>query len=113
MGPAIAAILVSAIGIPVVVVFNALTFLWSALLVSRIRVPSEEPARAAESTEASDAEVADEVADSESQGFFMESTEGFKAIWRDRDLRLVSGVYSARRSSRALRPYSASRWPCR
>jgi hypothetical protein len=25
----------------------------------------------------------------------MESMEGFKAIWRDRDLRLVSGVYSA------------------
>ena len=95
VGPAIAAILVSAIGIPVVVVFNALTFLWSALLVSRIRVPSEEPARAAESTEASDAEDADEVADAESQGFFMESMEGFKAIWRDRDLRLVSGVYSA------------------
>ena len=95
VGPAIAAILVSAIGIPVVVVFNALTFLWSALLVSRIRVPSEEPARAAESTEASDTEAADEVADAESQGFFMESMEGFKAIWRDRDLRLVSGVYSA------------------
>ena len=95
VGPAIAAILVSAIGIPVVVVFNALTFLWSALLVSRIRVPSEEPTRAAESTEASDTEDADEVADAESQGFFMESMEGFKAIWRDRDLRLVSGVYSA------------------
>ena len=77
------------------VVFNALTFLWSALLVSRIRVPSEEPARAAESTEASDAEDADEAADEESQGFFMESMEGFKAIWRDPDLRLVSGVYSA------------------
>ena len=91
VGPAIAAILVSAIGIPVVVVFNALTFLWSALLVSQIRVPSEEPARAAASTGASDAEDADE----ESQSFFMESMEGFKAIWRDRDLRLVSGVYSA------------------
>ena len=95
VGPAIAAILVSAIGIPVVVVFNALTFLWSALLVSQIRVPSEELASAAESTGASDAEDADEAADEESQGFFMESMEGFKAIWRDRDLRLVSGVYSA------------------
>ena len=95
MGPAIAAILVSAIGIPVVVVFNALTFLWSALLVSQIRMPSEEPARAADSTEASDAEDPDEVAEEESQSFFMESMEGFKAIWRDPDLRLVSGVYSA------------------
>jgi MFS family permease len=94
-GPAIAAILVSAIGIPVVVVFNALTFLWSALLVSQIRVRSEEPMGAAESTQAGDAAGADEAADEQSQGFFMESMEGFKAIWRDRDLRLVSGVYSA------------------
>jgi MFS family permease len=94
-GPAIAALLVSAIGIPVVVVFNALTFLWSALLVSQIRVRSEERAGGAESTEAGDAAGADAEADEQSQGFFMESMEGFKAIWRDRDLRLVSGVYSA------------------
>ena len=94
VGPALASILVTAIGIPVVIVFNALTFLWSALLVSRIRVPSEEPTKAGESSEASDSEDAED-ADDESQGFFMESMEGFKAIWRDRDLRLVSGVYSA------------------
>ena len=94
VGPALASILVTAIGIPVVIVFNALTFLWSALLVSRIRVPSEEPTKAGESSEASDSEDAED-ADDDSQGFFMESMEGFKAIWRDRDLRLVSGVYSA------------------
>jgi MFS family permease len=95
VGPAIAAILVSAIGIPVVVVFNALTFLWSALLVSRIHVPSEEPARAVEATVPHDATDPDGGEDDDSQGFLMESMEGFKAIWRDRDLRLVSGVYSA------------------
>jgi MFS family permease len=102
VGPAIAALMVSAIGIPIVVVFNALTFLWSALLVSRIRVRSEEPEGVAESTQAIDspdaaeeADGSDEPADEQSQGFLMESMEGFKAIWRDRDLRLVSGVYSA------------------
>jgi MFS family permease len=95
LGPAIAAILVSAIGIPVVVVFNALTFLWSALMVSQIRVPSEEPAHAAAPTVPGDASDPDEGEADEAQGFFMESMEGFKAIWRDRDLRLVSGVYSA------------------
>ena len=95
LGPAIAAILVSAIGIPVVVVFNALTFLWSAVLVSRIRVPSEEPASVAESTVPADASDPEEDEEGDSQGFFMESMEGFKAIWRDPDLRLVSGVYSA------------------
>jgi hypothetical protein len=95
VGPAIAAILVSAIGIPVVVVFNALTFLWSALLVSQIRVPSEEPVSASASTVPSDSPDPVEGEDDDSQSFFMESMEGFKAIWRDRDLRLVSGVYSA------------------
>lgn len=112
VGPAIGAILVSAIGVPVVVVFNALTFLWSALLVSRINAPSDGPAEATEpadslvgasagtgpgdtarDTAGTDA-TADQIEEKE-QGFFMESMEGFKAIWRDPDLRLVSGVYSA------------------
>ncbi len=103
VGPAIGGILVSAIGVPVVVVFNALTFLWSAALVSRIHVASDEPAEAAEPVEslvgaAAGALAAGAPADAieeEQQGFFMESMEGFKAIWRDPDLRLVSGVYSA------------------
>jgi len=102
LGPAIGGILVTAFGVPVVVVFNALTFLWSALMVSRIHVASDEP----EAVEAEPVPVgqagtaptseapADAIED-ETQGFFMESMEGFKAIWRDPDLRLISGVYSA------------------
>ena len=81
------------------VVFNALTFLWSAVLVSRIRpVPSEEPASGLAECDTSARRRPSDPADDEegeSQGFFMESMEGFKAIWRDPDLRLVSGVYSA------------------
>jgi len=108
VGPAIGAILVSAIGVPVVVVFNAVTFLWSAALVSRIRVPSEEPAEAPEPVEslvggatgdhttfdlATDAPA--DATEEAQLGFVMESMEGFKTIWRDPDLRVVSGVYSA------------------
>jgi MFS family permease len=108
VGPAIGGILVTAIGVPIVVVFNALTFVWSAALVSRIEAHSDVPAEAPEHVESlvgsttgdaasSNADTdapADETQEKE-QGFFMESMEGFKAIWRDPDLRLVSGVYSA------------------
>jgi MFS family permease len=105
LGPAIGGILVSAIGVPVVVVFNALTFLWSALLVSRIHTPSDLPSAVTEPVEslvgaATHVAATDDPADAHDavetqQGFFMESMEGFKAIWRDPDLRLVSVVYSA------------------
>ena len=103
VGPAIGGILVSAIGVPVVVVFNAVTFLWSAALVSRIHVASYEQAEATEPVESLvgaaagtlAAEAPADAIEEEQQGFFMESMEGFKAIWRDPDLRLVSGVYSA------------------
>ncbi len=106
LGPAIGGILVSAIGVPIVVVFNAVTFLWSALLVSRIHAPSDTPSEASEPVDSlvgaatgvsatdSPADTGDVVEETQ-QGFFMESMEGFKAIWRDPDLRLVSGVYSA------------------
>ena len=46
VGPALGGILLTVFDVEVVIVFNAVTFLWSALLVSRIRVPAssdEEP----------------------------------------------------------------------
>src|SRR6266487_2054802 len=41
-GPALAGILLSVTGIPVVYVFNAITFLWSAALMFGVRVPASE-----------------------------------------------------------------------
>ena len=113
VGPAIAAILVSAIGIPVVVVFNALTFLWSALLVSRIRVPSEEPARAAESTEASDTEAPTRWPTRSRRASSWSPWRGSRQSGATATCDLCPGSTRPRRSSRAHRPYSASRWPCR
>ncbi len=86
-GPAIGGMLLTITEVPVVIVFNGLTFLWSAALVSRIRVPSDSmvPAEA----ESNDPE------DTESASFLAESTAGFREIWRHPDLRLVSLVYCA------------------
>ena len=99
LGPAIGGILVAGFGVPVVVLLNAATFVWSAALVSRIRVPSEalpETAGAA-GADPGTAPAGDllEAADEESESFFTESMAGFKTIWTDRDMRMISGVYAA------------------
>ncbi len=108
VGPALGGLLISAFSVPVVIVFNAITFAWSALLVSRIRVPEERPAlgvapavvAAVEPADAADAAgqgavVVAAAEDKAAEGFLAESMAGFRAILADKDLRLVSGVYSA------------------
>ncbi|MDO8105857.1 MFS transporter [Isoptericola sp. b441] len=130
VGPALGGVLVTVIGVPFVVVFNALTFLWSASLLLRVStggelaattvqeavVPGAEGvvAEAAEGRGAGAGETlapvvapaatveverpgsADEApVAKEPSGFLSDSMAGFRTIWRDPDLRLVSGVYSA------------------
>ena len=106
VGPALGGVLVGAFGIPFVVVFNSLTFLWSAALLARIRVPDRsgavqpdsaesavpalDPTEPLEPTAAADAE-----ADEPTESFLAESMAGFRTIWDNPDLRLVSGVYAA------------------
>lgn len=100
IGPAIGGLMVTWFGIPFVVAFNALTFVWSAVMLVRIRpravpVVEIETAVAQGGTDAGAA--AEEAADDEApkEGFLTESMAGFKTIWRDKDLRLISGVYAA------------------
>ena len=85
--------------VEVVIVFNALTFLWSALLVSRIRVPSTADQDAGTTPEAATVPAATEpptpAAEEEKESFLSESTAGFKTIWGNRDLRLVTLIYAA------------------
>jgi MFS family permease len=120
IGPAIGGVLVTLIDIPIVVVFQALTFLWSAVLVGRIAVavaPAEqqvaEPAGAShgpgepgsvagaggvqvvDGPAPAAAASAEEPAEEPAERFFAESMAGFRTIWRSPDLRLVSGVYAA------------------
>jgi MFS family permease len=89
VGPAIGGILLGFAEVPVVIVLNAVTFLWSAAMVSAIRVPKT--AAATDSDEGDD-----DGGDAEpARGFLSESMDGFRTIWGHRDLRLVSGVYCA------------------
>jgi MFS family permease len=96
LGPAIGGLLLTAFDVPVVVIFNAATFLWSALLVLAIRIPAKQPQASEAVVAGADAREADgaRAADADaSGGFLAESMAGFRALWRDPDLRLVSGVY--------------------
>ena len=107
VGPALGGVLVGVFGIPFVVVFNALTFLWSALLLARIRIPDRSlsaPAASAQAVPAIEAGGApgdveapgsDDGVDEPAESFLTESMAGFKTIWNNPDLRLVSGVYAA------------------
>ncbi len=101
VGPALGGVLVGVFGIPFVVVFNSLTFLWSAALLARIRVPDRSGVAHADSAESTVSAVSTleptepPAADEPAESFLAESMAGFKTIWDDPDLRLVSGVYAA------------------
>jgi len=90
-GPAIGGVLLTITEVPVVIVFNGLTFIWSAVLVSRIQVPSDPPSPVVLAPSGGGAEAED----AGSVGFLAESAAGFQEIWRHPDLRLVSLVYCA------------------
>jgi MFS family permease len=78
VGPALAGLLLAVTSIPVVYVFNAITFVWSAALVLGVRVPPRE-ARAP--------------SDGEREGFLAEASAGYRAIFGDRKLLLLIGLY--------------------
>lgn len=80
-GPALAALLLTTTSAPVVLLFNAATFAWSALLISRIR-----PAFPADATSGTEGDDADEPADA---GFLRDTLEGFTYMLRHADLRVL------------------------
>jgi len=92
VGPAIGGILLGFAEVPLVILLNALTFLWSAALVAAIRVPE---AAASSDPDGGDPDGGDPADDEPARGFLSESMDGFRTIWGHRDLRLVSGVYCA------------------
>ncbi|MGE5274962.1 MAG: MFS transporter [Verrucomicrobiota bacterium] len=82
-GPALAGLMLAVTSIPVVYVFNAVTFLWSAALVLGVRLP---PKR-----DESPGEEKQEAPEKES--FLAEASAGYRTILGDRNLRLLVGLY--------------------
>lgn len=86
-GPAIGAVLLAVADVPVVLVFNAATFVWSTIVLLGLRVPV-----AAEAVgDGSGAEEADE----EEESGLRAMSAGFRAILGDRNLRAITGLYVA------------------
>ena len=95
VGPALGGLLLTVASIPVVALFDVLTFVWSALLVSRIvvthgdkvavTVPGASGAPPAEGPHAA----------KQDETYFREVTAGFRSIAASRDLTMISLVYCA------------------
>jgi MFS family permease len=81
-GPALGGLLLAVADIPVVYLFNALTFVWSAALVVRIRSVAGTDEEQSEGAEPS-------------PGFLREAAAGYSTILRSPDLRALVGLYSA------------------
>jgi MFS family permease len=79
-GPALAGLLLAVASIPTVYVFNVVTFVWSAALVLGVRVPPREKGAWSEETP-------------EREGFLAEASAGYRAIFGDRKLRVLIGLY--------------------
>jgi MFS family permease len=107
IGPALGGLLLTVTTVPVVILLNVLTFLWSAFMVAGIKVPPTEATLAAHPAtetagESGDHEGVDqagttlvEEAEEEKETFWQETSAGFRAILANRDLFVVSMVYAA------------------
>lgn len=82
-GPALAGILLAVTDVAAVFAFDALTFVWSAIVVLGLKLPEGVSA------------VADRSEHDESSGFFSEAGAGYREIFGNRDLRLLVGLYCA------------------
>ncbi|MGC4112355.1 MAG: MFS transporter [Nocardioides sp.] len=88
VGPAIGAGLLAIADVEVVFLLNVASFLWSMSMVAGIRVPGRE--KAPEPKEATET-VGEALAEAEqkAESFLVETSAGFRAIVRDRDLLLT------------------------
>ncbi len=90
VGPAIGGMLLAFTDVSVVYVFNAATFVWSALLVSGLH-----PVAAAPAPDAPAAEAATATEPPERSGMFAGVGDGYREIFRNRDIRLLIGLLVA------------------
>ena len=102
-GPAIGGLLLTVASVPVVGLFNVLSFVWSAALISRIvvthankvsvAVPNEAVVDAGATPDDVPGVVEETVA--EEEGFLREAMAGFRTIFASRDLTMITLVYCA------------------
>jgi MFS family permease len=88
VGPAIGAGLLTIADVEVVFLLNVASFLWSMYMVSGIHVDKAEEQAEKDAEPASVGEAIAESAES-TEGFFAETSAGFRTIWRDKDLLLT------------------------
>jgi MFS family permease len=85
VGPAIGAVVLSVSGVGEVFLLAAVTFAWSAFMISRVEVDQEEEVR-------EEAEVA---AEAESGSFWEHALGGFRTVLVEPEPRLLVGLFSA------------------
>ena len=96
-GPAIGGLLLAVTGVAAVYVFNAATFVWSALLVIGLRpVTKIEAAEEADVVAGSgEIEAGAATEPTKHSSMFAGVGDGYREIFRNRDLRLLVGLYCA------------------
>lgn len=88
VGPALGAAMLTVGTIEEVFLLNVATFLWSMLMVARIRVSLTEAAQPVAERDA-DEDDAEGEGDADAAGFLSETSAGFRAMWADKDLLLI------------------------
>ncbi len=88
VGPSIGALLLVVADVEVVFLLNMVTFVWSMVMIMRIQVPVREPDASAATGGSDDGEE-------EKEKFLTEVSAGFRSIWRDKDLLVVTAEVAA------------------
>ncbi len=93
VGPAIGGVLLAVADVEVVLVFNAATFVWSAVMLAGL--PGSPTADTADGSGESAGDDGDDADDAEPAGMWADVTAGFSAIARNSHLRLIAALYTA------------------
>ena len=94
-GPAIGGLLLAMTGVASVYVFNAATFVWSALLVLGVHPITPTAAAVGSATATGTGETGDVAEPKKRSGMFAGMGDGYREIFKNRDLRLLAGLYCA------------------
>jgi MFS family permease len=86
VGPAIGAGLLAVADVEVVFLLNVASFLWSMFMVSGIRIGHAAPDQTEPETLKEAVADAVQAEEETAEGFFRETSAGFRAIWNDKDL---------------------------